>query len=196
MLAGLQKFAQTHTGRSLEGANVKFYSAQSLDYAAVFAVITLGQAPNAAHMINVFGKFDSKKIGHSINVPTEMSGVASTQNPQLRQLTVYKGDAVGDGYFRNPANSPPPCDKFNYSIMILGEGQDEFGIKKSTWKQGDPDVYSFSISKLTELEDVTNVGLWCKDVLPRKEVKESSVAMIVLACLLGVLLLMFVAYRK
>ena len=194
LLTNAKKFAANFsTDRSLDAqiigsssATIKFYNFQSHTCSALFAIITLGDSPNAPRIINVFGKFDHSLIGGSTNFPPELinaSTSASTaqaiSNPLLRQLIVYKNDAAGAFYFSRPDSSPPPCEEFNYMIMILSDGSsDSFGIKASSWKFAEADVYSFKISELTKIEEETDVlahsSSWCKSVLPSASVNLNS----------------------
>jgi len=176
-LQNAKTFAALSTDRNVQaqvesstGANVKFFSAQTSSYAALFAIVTLGSGPNALQLVNIFGKFDHNVVGGSINVPPEiLSGVSAPVNPLMRQFTAYKEDAPGKAYFGQTGDSaPPPCEKYNYSFMILGDGSGSFGVKSSSWKTGDADVYSFRISDLTPLEpeNILDQEMWCKDPLP------------------------------
>jgi len=173
VLASAKLFAKTlSTERSTQAqsaspANVKFYSAQTELYSSLFAVVTLGSAPNALQLINVFGKFDNALVGASTNIPAEIVAGAPS-NPLLRQFIAYKGDASGAAYFAHTESAPPTCEEFNYSFMIFGDGSDSFGIKSSSWKEGDGNVYSFKISELTpiEVDPAENPAVWCKSVLP------------------------------
>lgn len=146
---------------------VKFYSSQNTEYSALFAIITLGTAPDAIRIINVFGKFDNALLGGSVNIPSNLVGSTHvTTNPLLRQFIAYRGDAAGEAYFSHADTSPPPCDQFNYSIMIMGDGSGSFGIKGADWKLGDADKYTISVESLTPSADITQPTTWCKDLLP------------------------------
>jgi hypothetical protein len=169
-LENAKKFARTNNRdvsiQMEESANVKFYTHQTSSYSALFAIISLGSGSTSLQMINVFGRFDNSLLGGSINVPPEMTGdVSAPLNPFMKQMTIYRNDTVGSAYFSNPSASPPPCDIYNYSIMIMGDGSDSFGIKQEQWKVGDPNSYNFSIKDLTPLANdlVTQPSTWCKN---------------------------------
>lgn len=152
-----------------QDTNVKFYCQQTSNFSALFAIITLGNPPNALQIINVFGLFENEILGGSMNVPPEMIGNVSVQsNSLVKQMTIYRNDEVGQAYFSNPNASPPPCDIYNYSFMIMGNGTPSFGIKKSSWTIGEPNSYNFSLSELTPLEPekITQPAEWCKKTLP------------------------------
>ena len=153
--------------RDLEDT-LKIYSLRNEQHSAVFAVIDLG---NSMKMISVYGNFDHAKLGESTNIPPELSDVASKTNTSLQQCLAYKNDAAGASYFSR-AGSPPPCDKFNYSVMVLSLEADNFGIKSSSYKVGDEDVYKFKISELKPmtLQSLQSPREWCK---PKTEVTKA-----------------------
>ena len=154
--------------------DVKFYVSQTLSYAALFAIVSMGTGPSSMQIINIYGNFDHEKIGGSTNLPPEMlqsspsSNVSVITNPLIKQFIAYKEDAAGKIYFSNSTNSPPSCDKFNYCFMIFGDNSGSFGIKSSDWKVGDKDVYSFKITDLLQIdmETFSNPSSWCKSLLP------------------------------
>jgi hypothetical protein len=180
ILSNAKQFAASHSSdRSVPsqlelatGVDVKFYSSQTSEYSALFAIITMGEGPSALQIINVYGKFDHERIGSSTNLPPEMlasaTGTTVHTNPLIRQFIAYKEDAAGKIYFANGDSAPPACDSFNYCFMIFGDGSDSFGIKSSNWKAGDSDVYTFKMSDLTllEMDIIPQSAQWCRDPAP------------------------------
>jgi hypothetical protein len=156
----------------------------------------MGSGSQALQIINIYGQFDHKLIGGSLNIPPEILGAQSVAtNFLLKQFIAYKYDDAGKIYFSNQESSPPPCDTFNYSFMIFGDGSDEFGIKSSNWKQGDQDVYKFKISELVpiDMQSFSNPQTWCRAVIPvattsvKSTDTKSNAGFIALMIILGIL---------
>ncbi len=140
--------------------NLKMYSIQNDTHSAIFVVIEVG---NSMRMISVYGNFDHAKLGGSMNLPPELSDTPSSFNLSLQQMIAYKNDAPGAAFFSKPG-SPPACNEFNYCLMVMTSTDDVFGIKSSSYKTGDADVYKFKISELSPmtLQSIQSPNEWCK----------------------------------
>ena len=120
---------------------------------------------------------ESAPVNGTVLVGAEGDGLTRAMDVSIMQMTAYVGDASGQAFISKP-DGPPPCQHFNYVIMVMGAQDGVFPIKPKGWKAGDRVPFTFDVSTMTPLQltDLATPALWCNPAPPATAMPPAAAA--------------------